>query len=109
MKRYSVPIFATDAVLTGDGSSDRQTRECGLTIEVCVMKTDECEKLARRVESMAAQGLVDVKFFVKDLDGATPQQVCAEINAIYDAVERGNCRPLEFNDSHSGDRKVAAA
>ena len=64
------------------------------------MSSFECDRLADRFKKMAADGLVDVKFFLRDLDGSVLEQVCAEVNAFYDAIERGEAKPIEFKDSH---------
>lgn len=58
----------------------------------------ERDQLAARYENMAAGGLVDVKFFLGNAGEATTEQVCREVNAMYAAVERGECEPLEFGD-----------
>jgi len=42
---------------------------------------------------------VDVKFFVRNLDEATTEQVCAEVNALYAALDSGNAENLDFGDS----------
>jgi len=60
------------------------------------LKQSEREVLAARYEEKAASGLVDVKFFLSNSGEATTEQVCREINAMYDAVERGDCKPLRF-------------
>jgi hypothetical protein len=66
----------------------------------------ECESLAVHFEKMAANGLVDVKFFLRNLDEATAQSVCHEVRKMYEAVDAGACAPLVFNDSHG---RIAAA
>jgi len=59
----------------------------------------EREVLAARYEGLAAnQGLVDVKFFLGNAGEATTEQVCREVNALYDALERGEYEPLDFGD-----------
>lgn len=58
----------------------------------------EREMLAARYENMAANGLVDVKFFLGNAGEATTEQVCREVNAMYAALERGECEPLDFGD-----------
>lgn len=63
----------------------------------------EREKLAARYETMKAAGLVDVKFFLRNTGEATTEQVCREVNAMYDALNRGAYKPLSF-----GGRSIAA-
>ncbi|ESY63131.1 MULTISPECIES: hypothetical protein [Mesorhizobium] len=60
----------------------------------------ECQTLAARFERMAADGLRDVKFFVRNADEATHEDVCQEVNRLYEAVERGDATPLDFKDSN---------
>ena len=62
------------------------------------MEMTECQKLADRFEKKAADGLVDVKFYVAG--EVASEQVCLEINRLYDAVENGDCAHLDFKDSH---------
>ena len=35
----------------------------------------------------------------KNIDEATEEAVCREVNRLYDAVERGEAEPLDFRDS----------
>jgi hypothetical protein len=60
----------------------------------------ECERLTDRFNAMRNNGLVDVKFFLRNTDDATKDAVCAEVNAMLDAVDAGECVKLEFNDSY---------
>lgn len=60
--------------------------------------TEALKTLAARYEKMAANGLVDVKFFLGNAGEATTEQVCREVNALYEAVDRGDCEPLDFGD-----------
>lgn len=49
---------------------------------------------------MAKQGLVDLKISIVNVDSdTTAEAVAAEVNAIYDALEHGQCKPLNFKDS----------
>jgi hypothetical protein len=64
------------------------------------MEKTECQKLAQRFEQLESKGLKDVKFFIADPSEAVVEQVCQEVNRLYEAVDRGECRPLKFNDSH---------
>ncbi len=63
------------------------------------MERSECQKLKERFEVKAAAGLVDVKFFVVNPSEALGEQVCAEVNALYEAVGRGDVKDLDFNDT----------
>ena len=59
-----------------------------------------CQKLAARFEKKAAEGLLDVKFFVSNVAEAASEQLCREVNALYDALEGGESAPLDFKDSY---------
>ncbi|MBL4768109.1 MAG: hypothetical protein JKY94_10405 [Rhodobacteraceae bacterium] len=59
-----------------------------------------CDVLAARFEHKAAEGLLDVKFFVHNIDDAVSEAVCREVNRLYEAVERGEAVPLDFKDSY---------
>jgi len=61
----------------------------------------ESQQLAARFRSMAAEGLVDVKFFVRNQDEAMAESVCREVNRLYAAVDRGEAEPLDFKDGSS--------
>lgn len=56
-------------------------------------------KLADRFEKMAADGLLDVKFFVRNTDEAAAESVCNEVNELLDAVARGEATVLDFKDA----------
>ena len=43
--------------------------------------------------------MVDVKFYLKGTAEATTDEVCEDVNGLYEAFERGDCRPLDFNDA----------
>jgi hypothetical protein len=59
----------------------------------------ECQKLADRFDRMAADdGLWGVKFYVSG--EAALEQVCAEVNAMYEAVDMGEFVALDFKDSN---------
>lgn len=55
--------------------------------------------LADRFVRKTAEGLVDVKFYLRNVEEATNDEVYEDANALYEAFERGDCRPLAFNDS----------
>jgi hypothetical protein len=56
------------------------------------------DELAARYKSMATEGLVDVKHCVRNTDEATTERVCREVLAMYEALERGEAKPLNFHD-----------
>lgn len=64
-------------------------------------KTERLQ-LADRFNRMAAAGLLDVKFFVRNPDEAMTESVCREVNRLYEAVDAGEARKLDFFDSVSG-------
>ena len=63
------------------------------------MTDSACKTLADRFEARRAKGLVDVKFYVTGADEATYEGVCEEVIRLYDAMDRGDYKPLVFNDS----------
>jgi hypothetical protein len=65
--------------------------------------TNACKSLADRIEAKRAVGLVDVKFYVARTDDVSFETVCAEVSGLYDALDKGDFRPLSFMD----DRKAA--
>jgi hypothetical protein len=54
--------------------------------------------LADRYHRMKTEGLVDVKFLLRNRDEATVEQVKREVKAMYDALDRGDSKVLDFND-----------
>jgi hypothetical protein len=56
----------------------------------------QCDLLANRFQKKAAEGLVDVKFFLRNTQEASAEQICQEVNNLYDAVERGEWVKLDF-------------
>lgn len=64
------------------------------------MVVNECDRLAARFKAMEEDGLVDVKFLLRNTDDATSEQVCGEVNAMLDAFEGGDAVPLDFKDSN---------
>ncbi|ACK52008.1 hypothetical protein Msil_3099 [Methylocella silvestris BL2] len=56
----------------------------------------ECKKLAARFEKMAAAGLLDVKFYVSDPHELTAEGLCADVNALYEAVDGGKAKLLSL-------------
>lgn len=55
-----------------------------------------CNKLASRFESLKAKGLIDVKFYVRSPKEATSEQICQEVNNLYDAIDRGEFAEMTF-------------
>ena len=60
----------------------------------------EREVLAERFEKKAKAGLKDVKFCLSNEGESTVEEICGEINRLYDAVEDGKAIKLDFNDSY---------
>ncbi len=69
------------------------------------MEKTECQKLAERFEKMAQDGLLDVKFYAAG--EAATEQVCREVNRLYQAVEQGEFAELDFKDSYPRKPKEA--
>jgi hypothetical protein len=63
------------------------------------MTDTSCDTLAVRFEKMAADGLLDVKFYVAGRELVT-EQVCREVNRLYEALERGESAELDFKDGY---------
>lgn len=67
--------------------------------------TPEADRLRATYERKRANGLVDVKFgyrFLSDLVGVPHETLCAEVNALHDAIETGKARPFSFGDGCPG-------
>ena len=62
------------------------------------MVVKESLKLSDRCNEMARAGLVDVKFLLRDTSDATKEIVCGEVNAMLDALDRGEAVGFAFND-----------
>jgi hypothetical protein len=60
---------------------------------------EKCQELATRFDTLKQDGLVDVKFYLRNTDEAVSEKVCAEVIRLHQAVERGDFAPLEFKDS----------
>ena len=58
----------------------------------------ERKTLASRYAEMKANGLVDVKFLLSNAAETTGEEVCREVNALYEALERADAKPLDFGD-----------
>lgn len=57
-----------------------------------------CELLADRFTKKAAAGLLDVKFFLQNREEAGAEEVCQEVNALYQAVDDNKAKPLDLGD-----------
>jgi hypothetical protein len=58
----------------------------------------ERASLDARYTDMKAKGLVDVKFLLGNPAEATREELCREVNAMYDALDRGESKLLDFGD-----------
>lgn len=59
-----------------------------------------CDTVVTLYKKKAANGLIDVKFFVDDAYKATREVVCAEVLRLEHAISEGDFEPLVFNDRH---------
>ena len=62
------------------------------------VENSECAKLTALYKEKAAAGLLDVKFYLRNLEDAGTEEVCREVNQLYAAVENGDLEPLDFGD-----------
>lgn len=62
------------------------------------MSITESEKLASFYEKKARDGLLDVKFYLRNLDDSGTEEVCRDVNALYEAAENGAIEVLDFGD-----------
>lgn len=60
----------------------------------------ECQKLAERLTALEADGVVDVKFFLRSQGDATVEDACRELNDMLEAVDCGEFEVVTFDDSH---------
>lgn len=64
------------------------------------MKTAR-EQLQERFAGLKGKGLRDMKFFLGHVNESTVEQVCAEVNRLYDEVAKGNVKVVEsWGDSN---------
>ena len=63
------------------------------------MARSEREALTDRFGSLREQGLVDVKFLLRNADGATVEQVCGDVNAMMDEILSERATSFTFRDS----------
>lgn len=59
---------------------------------------NHCDVLAARFAKKAEAGLLDVKFFLQNREEAGAEEVCQEVNALYDAVDNNHAKPLDLGD-----------
>jgi hypothetical protein len=64
------------------------------------MQNTECSKLAASYELKAANGLIDVKFYISNSGETLSEAVCEEVNRLDEAVARGEVFELDFDDRH---------
>jgi hypothetical protein len=60
----------------------------------------ECTTLAERYKAKREAGLIAVKFLLRNDQEALKEEICAEVNRLDDALERGDWVNLVFNDRH---------
>lgn len=59
----------------------------------------ECQSLAALFAAKAqTDGLEDVKFFVAAVSEFSAEEICGEVNRLYQAVEAGAVKTLSFGD-----------
>jgi hypothetical protein len=66
------------------------------------MTKSSCETLQERFAELEGRGLVDVKFYAKNVEEAATDQLCAEVESIFSAYDQKEFEVLEFNDSYRG-------
>ena len=64
-----------------------------------------CDLLAARFERKAAEGLLDVKFFLQP-HKATAEEICGEVERLYAAVDAGKSKALDFGDLRWNDNAM---
>ena len=62
------------------------------------MTDHACASLADRLATRKANGLVDIKFYIHDASAASGLKVCAEAEAILEAIDSGAVEEFRFND-----------
>lgn len=64
----------------------------------------EVEKFKLRLEEKRKQGLVSFHYSLADFPNApSEEELCKELNRLFDAMESGQGQPLHFNDSRKKD------
>ncbi len=64
------------------------------------MADHTCKSLTEHLAALRSDGLVDIKFYLHSIGLASPEQVCAEAEAFFDAIDTGAVADLHFTDSH---------
>lgn len=59
----------------------------------------ECTALSERFALKAKSGVIDVKFFIRKVEEATPDIICDEVLALLAARDRGDSSPLHMGDA----------
>ncbi len=59
------------------------------------MKETAREALLTRFHKMKEEGLRDMKFFLGKVSESTVEEVCGEVNRLYDEVAKGNVKVVE--------------
>ena len=60
----------------------------------------EYDKLSQQFAKQREQeGLIDVKYFIRNTDAAVMEDVCRDVNRLHDAVAKGHSITFRFNDS----------
>jgi len=62
------------------------------------MSSDRQALTTRYARMQAEEGLVDVKYLLSNVAEATTDEVCREVEAMHDALGRGECKALDFGD-----------
>lgn len=69
-----------------------------------IRRANSCQALTDRFLWMASEGLIDIRFVLSDLNRATKEQVCREVEYVYEALDAHQCVPLDFQDSYRSDK-----
>jgi len=57
-----------------------------------------CKSLADHLAERKANGLVDIKFYIHNGSAATTQKVCAEAEALFEAIDCGAIEAFQLTD-----------
>lgn len=58
--------------------------------ERILLKDTARNELKNRYKQMRNYGLIDLKIYLGDVSSVTVEQICAEVNKIFDMVDRGD-------------------
>ena len=58
----------------------------------------QCEAVAKTFEEKRKQGLLDVKFLLKNRSEISQSEACEGFEAFQRSITDGNSRPLDFGD-----------